>query len=159
MKNVALSEACPQSDAEYFECPSREQMLTSLGLETLLERAEDGYSGETLVIVHDPDDGRVGFLSYFWGSCSGCDSVYGASSYEDAEEIRSGLRESINWAKSRAELRAWIDTPAWDLAHEFNDSAKECKRLALEMLPALCVVHDDCKGNEALAAECFRSRT
>lgn len=129
MKSIALSEACPQS-----VCPSREQMLTSLGLETLLERAEDGYSGETLVIVHDPDDGRVGFLNYSWGSCSGCDSVYGASSYEDAEEIRTGLRESINWATSRAELRAWIDTPEWDLAHEFNGSAAEFKKLALETL-------------------------
>ena len=157
MKTTPIQEDFPDAQTPYsFQCPSYEQLVASLGLETLLREADDGYSGSTYMIVREPDTDRVGFLTFSWGSCSGCDDVEGANTYEDAENIRAGLRDEINWAESRAALRAWIDTAAWDDAHRWGDAGAVFKAKALEMLPAICTLHDDCKMNDALAADCLK---
>lgn len=64
------------------------------------------YEGDLLYIVRDGD--RYGFLTFGYGSCSGCDSLQACSTVEDLTELRDGLYESIRWQDNREAFVKWL---------------------------------------------------
>jgi hypothetical protein len=56
---------------------------------------QDDYQGDSYVCLEK--DGRYGFLTYGWGSCSGCDALYGCNNFEDLESLIISFESDIKW--------------------------------------------------------------
>jgi len=84
--------------------------------EILLETHEDGYQGDSFyvlrrvnTVVNDSSKNRIeyGFLTFGWGSCSGCDALEGVGTYEDLQDLVDSLQSSIIWFPSKDALKMW----------------------------------------------------
>ena len=73
---------------------------------------DDDYQGDSRVIYIEPD-GRVGYLNFGWGSCSGCDSLQACDSYEDVQELMDKLLSDIKWFDSSESALHWFLTHDW----------------------------------------------
>lgn len=105
----------PESDGSdpYFGGADYGPMLRSMGYEVLLEVSDNDYSGDSRLLYRD--GGRIGYLMFGWGSCSGCDALQACSSYEDAEGLRADLHRGIKWFDSPADALTWVCAHDWDL--------------------------------------------
>jgi hypothetical protein len=86
--------------------------LTDLFGENLLEVRDNDYQGDTRIILRGPD-GRIGWLQFGWGSCSGCDALQACDSFEALAELFDRLRDGIKWGTA-AELLEFFNTHDWE---------------------------------------------
>jgi len=54
-----------------------------------------------------------GYLSFGWGSCSGCDALQRCSSFEEVAELYNKLKNSITW-RTKEETAKWFDEHDWE---------------------------------------------
>lgn len=94
---------------EYY---SYGKMVEEWGYKKLLMKDIGSYEGDWLVLVQD--GGMFGFVSFGYGSCSGCDELESISYAADKEkaakeyrEFREGLRTKIIW-KSKQNMIDWL---------------------------------------------------
>lgn len=83
-----------------------EGLIESFDVEILLDGHDGDYQGDSFYILRDAD-GRVGFLAFGWGSCSGCDAFSAAWDDGEAElvALRDGLWDDVEWHNSLDDLR------------------------------------------------------
>ena len=79
---------------EYPRLSDYGPLLQSLG-EIIAQVDEDGYSGDSFVLLRDGE--RWGYLCFGWGSCSGCDALQGCASWQDVEDLREFLAGRVRW--------------------------------------------------------------
>jgi hypothetical protein len=94
-------------------------LVASMGVEILAQEDEDGWQGDSLLILRRGD--RWGYLAFGWGSCSGCDALQGCSSVAEVEELRRDLARSIVWHDSAADLLAFLDGRDWTTGYLNDD--------------------------------------
>lgn len=82
-------------------------LIQAMGHDLLVHLSESGWSGDDFLLMRDAD-GRYGFLVFGWGSCSGCDAMEAASSWEDAEAIYQKLCDDVHWFDTLAGCVAYI---------------------------------------------------
>lgn len=70
------------------------------------------YQGDTLVLLKG-EDGRLGYLSFGWGSCSVCDALQACNTTEDIDELQQELWDSIKWHDTPASMLDWLKTHDW----------------------------------------------
>jgi hypothetical protein len=58
--------------------------------------------------------GAPGFLTFGWGSCSGCDALQACSTYRDLAELMASLASGVIWFADDAELREWFVAHDWE---------------------------------------------
>lgn len=85
------------------------------GFDVLVWEEEHSYQGDTLAVLRDGS--RVGFMTFGWGSCSGCDALQACHTAKDYAELASQLRGSIQWHDSLAALREAMDARDWEASH------------------------------------------
>jgi hypothetical protein len=78
----------------------------------VVRRDDKDYQGDSYVLYHN-DDGRVGFLRFGWGSCSGCDRLQGCNTITELDDLISGLADEIKWWDSLAEALSWFESHDW----------------------------------------------
>ena len=80
------------------------------------------YQGDTFIILEK--DGRYGYLTFGWGSCSLCDSLLGCSNFYDLQNLSDHLESSIRWFNTKDELKEWAETHDWecDWAWRYNSN-------------------------------------
>lgn len=86
-----------------------EGLVDSFGVEIVFSEHDDDYQGDSFYLLKDAE-GRYGFLSFGWGSCSGCDA-YQAIWNEGNDalvELRDELWESVRWFDSLDGLRVYL---------------------------------------------------
>lgn len=83
-------------------------MIESFG--AVLVRKDGGsYQGDTWVLLQE-NDGRIGYLEFGWGSCSGCDALQACRSIEDVNELANRFYDSIRWFPNKTECAKWFKT-------------------------------------------------
>lgn len=122
------------------------------GFDVLVWEEESNYQGDTLAVLrtgscvrHDdcrthPEIGRAcagsdpqfGFLTFGWGSCSGCDALQACETAKDYAELADQLRGSIQWYDSLRALREALDARDWEassvaakLVRRFRDALRK----------------------------------
>lgn len=85
---------------------------------------EDNYQGDSFILYKNED--KYGFLTYGWGSCSGCDALQGCSSIEEVQELMDSLYNSIQWFDDLKSVKSYFETRDWELdwighKEEFKD--------------------------------------
>lgn len=116
-----IEEVYPGCQGEgWFDSPCNYQpMLESLGYEILIQEDDNDYQGDSYLLLRDGE--RYGYLTFGWGSCSGCDSLQACNSYREVAELRSEIHESIVWKNTKAEMREWLSTKDWHVEWYFSE--------------------------------------
>lgn len=93
-------------DVTTENCHNYEDLIDSFEVEIVLDEHEDDYQGDSFYLLRD-GNGRMGYLAFGWGSCSGCDAFCG--SWEDGDvalmELRDALWNDVLWFDSLDDLR------------------------------------------------------
>lgn len=102
-------------------------MLEEFG-EIIIRVDVDDYQGDSYLIYKDGD--RYGYLSFGWGSCSGCDALQGCCSIREVQELMDKLYNDIIWFDSKVLLKEYFNTKDWSLEwswyySEFRDFLKK----------------------------------
>jgi len=91
-----------------YEAPGDyDPLVKSLGPDLLVQVDEDSYNGCSFLLYGTPG-GQYGFLSFGWGSCSGCDALRQCESWGDVETLRKRLLGDIHWASDRLQMWLWL---------------------------------------------------
>lgn len=69
------------------------------------------YQGDTYVLYED--NGKFGYLTFGWGSCSGCDALQACGSLREVQRLCDSLQNSIMWFGTKAEALEWFKTHDW----------------------------------------------
>lgn len=83
--------------------------------EVLVEASDHDYQGDTFALVRG-GDGRVGYVQFGWGSCSGCDALQACSTLADLGRLTDSIVSGVRWFNDVAEARTWLEG-----AEERND--------------------------------------
>lgn len=77
----------------------------------LVEVDIGSWQGDTLVVLEN--EGKYGYLTFGWGSCSGCDALQACENFDDLQELSDYLESSIQWFDSKEELKKWVNNHDW----------------------------------------------
>lgn len=89
-------------------------LLQSFDYEIIIQVDDHDYQGDSRLLFRDVKD-RYGILIFGWGSCSGCDSLQGCSSFEELEELRKELHNDITWKDSDKDMLQYMTEKDWEL--------------------------------------------
>lgn len=103
-------------------------MLNEFG-DILLQKDEQNYQGDSF-LIYEKDD-KYGYLTFGWGSCSGCDALQGCNSIGEVQELMDRLYSSIEWFDSLDALKEYFKETDWPLKYEY--SIPEFKEFLIEV--------------------------
>ena len=72
---------------------------------------DDAFQGDTRVLYDN--DGKIGFLIFGWGSCSGCDALQACVTFYDVQELCDELQNDIKWFDSKEDALKWAKEKDW----------------------------------------------
>ena len=104
------------------------------GIDWLVAVDEDDYQGDSLLLGKARDTGKFYFLTYGWGSCSGCDALQGCENLGDLASLRQDLAKDMREFASASEVMAWLQAKDWRLEFVSADLAKEFVEAAEKVL-------------------------
>lgn len=73
---------------------------------------DDDYQGDSFVLYED--NGRYGYLTFGWGSCSGCDALQACETWEEVQELYDHLQNSIKWFANGKQALKWFKEHDWE---------------------------------------------
>ena len=74
---------------------------------------DEDYQGDTRVLYNE--DGKIGFLRFGWGSCSGCDALQGCyHDYDELQQLCDRLQNDIQWFDTPNEALTFFKTHDWE---------------------------------------------
>lgn len=103
-------------------------MLNEFG-NILLQKDEQDYQGDSF-LIYEKDD-KYGYLTFGWGSCSGCDALQGCNSISEVQELMDRLYSSIEWFDSLDALKEYFEETDWTLQYQY--SIPEFKEFLIEV--------------------------
>lgn len=86
-------------------------MLDSFGYTILVQEDEDGYTGDSFLLMHDGS--RYGYLQFGWGSCSACDALQMCNNLTEVAELRDELHNKIQWFPDAQTALQFMTTHDW----------------------------------------------
>lgn len=134
----------------YSQASDYGQMVSRLPGDVVVDVDAGSYQGDTFVLLRDGD--RWGYVTFGWGSCSGCDALQACSSFEEVADIYESLINDIHWEPSRLAMLDWFKAHDWEGSWTWHDDEhREFLAKALDALGAR-----DLKGEAWLDAELAR---
>lgn len=103
-------------------------MLNEFG-NIILQKDEQDYQGDSF-LIYEKDD-KYGYLTFGWGSCSGCDALQGCNSISEVQELMDRLYSSIEWFDSLDVLKEYFEETDWTLQYQY--SIPEFKEFLIEV--------------------------
>jgi hypothetical protein len=103
-------------------------MLNEFG-NIILQKDEQDYQGDSF-LIYEKDD-KYGYLTFGWGSCSGCDALQGCNSISEVQELMDRLYSSIEWFDSLDALKEYFEETDWTLQYQY--SIPEFKEFLIEV--------------------------
>lgn len=105
-----IKEVYPDYERQGYISSDYSLLLDSFGYENLLQVDDDDYQGDSRVLYRNGE--QYGFLTFGWGSCSGCDALQACDTLEQADQLRKELHDQIIW-KSPDEMLAYMRNHDW----------------------------------------------
>lgn len=126
----------PEYDGGY-QLYDYQPIINSFGCVAVQENDND-YRGDTYVLYHDKQTGKVGYLIFGWGSCSGCDALQACDSFSDLQDLIGSLEKQVKWFSSIVDAKAHFDKYDWKgnvyaySRDEFQSWLKQSKQYLLK---------------------------
>jgi len=108
--------------------PDYLEIARSLG--NIVADGEAGdYQGDYYFLLEK--DGKYGWLTIGYGSCSGCDALQACVEVSDFQELYDSISRSVQWKDSKEEAIDYLKTKNWrgDFSwyySDFRDFLKSC---------------------------------
>jgi hypothetical protein len=104
-------------------------MLDAFG-KIAIQVDDHDYQGDSRLLYDE--NGKIGFLIFGWGSCSGCDALQACDTLEEVQKLCDGLQSEIHWFDNREEALKWFLTHDWEgdyswYADETKKFVRKCK--------------------------------
>jgi hypothetical protein len=99
---------------EWFGVYDYQPMVEAFG-NVVVQVDDNDYQGDTRVLYDN--DGKIGFLVFGWGSCSGCDALQACGNIDEVQELCDELQDDIKWFANKEEALQW--TKEKDFATEY----------------------------------------
>ena len=113
MKDVKiLYNAILSENDDYFCVGNYEPITEEIG-NTVIVVEDSDYQGDTR-ILYDNKDGKIGYLQFGWGSCSGCDALQGCDTWDEVQELADYLEQSVDWFDSKEEALQYFEDHDWE---------------------------------------------
>lgn len=109
------------------------------GYELLLWRDMGDSSGDSRALFFDEHSEYFGFLTFGWGSCSGCDALFACETYEALEALSKTLHDTIVWFETDRAAYTYFATHDWEGDYAFDQVFNE---RALTILAAIIHASD-----------------
>jgi len=124
-----VQEKFPEAQRDgWFSAPDYDDLLAAMA-KVIVGASDKDYQGDTLALLER--DGKLGYLRFGWGSCSGCDALQGCDTFRDLQRLADELEASIVWFDDANAARAWIE------AHDWEGSRDASKETIAEFLAAV----------------------
>jgi len=107
---------------DYFCVYDYNPMLKEFG-NVLIQVDDSDYQGDSRVLYGK--DGKLGYLQFGWGSCSGCDSLQACQNYKELQELMDYLNDSIKWFESREECLKFFKEHDWKHDYSCHEEEQE----------------------------------
>ena len=97
-------------------------MIEAFGNVAVREDVHD-YQGDTWVLYDN--NGKIGYLVFGWGSCSGCDALQGCVDFDELQDLCDRLEDGIMWFDNAAKALDWFEAHDWE--GDWSWYYEECK--------------------------------
>lgn len=109
-------------------------LIKCIDAEVLIHADELNWQGDSWYLFKNNEGTMYGFLTFGWGSCSGCDALLGCDSFDRVMSLLHTLKESIIW-KTKEDMLEYFKTKDWSLDHYGEvDEFKDFKYKVITML-------------------------
>lgn len=109
-------------------------MLNAFG-NIVIQVDESGYQGDSWLLYDEKD--KIGYLTFGWGSCSGCDALQSCGTLEDVQRVCDSLQDSIKWFDNKTQALEWFNAHDWEGDYcWYLDEAKKFVKKCIEYLSA-----------------------
>ena len=123
MKTV--EEMYPDIDGFFWGTSDYHPLIASFEFTTLLWEEQGDYSGDSRILFYDDRIDEFGFLTFGWGSCSGCDALQACNSYEELTGLQRELFNKIQWFPTALEVEVYFATHDWQGDYDYNPDFNE----------------------------------
>lgn len=119
---------------EYVAFGGYDDMVKDWGYEVLVWVEDNDYQGDTHALLRDGE--RYGYLTFGWGSCSGCDALQACDSQAQYDELNQDLKNRIHWEADRDAMKDYFINRDWEIQWcwhkaEFKEFLTECANLLI----------------------------
>lgn len=77
----------------------------------VLEESDDNYQGDSFLVVNANWRDNYGYITFGWGSCSGCDAWESEDTPADRAQLITDILKSSKWFDDLDSLKAYIASP------------------------------------------------
>lgn len=119
------------------EISDYDDLLLPLG-EQLVTTQQSDYQGDSLYLIRN-SAGELGFLTFGWGSCSGCDALGAALSPKDDEKLKElfdDLAAGVVWKATPKEMPVYLQAKDWKATFLCEELVEEFLLQAVPLLEA-----------------------
>lgn len=96
-----------QHEEDYYYPGGYEALLLRIG-NVVLCQSFGSYDGDYYVLFKEGD--RYGYLTFGYGSCSGCDALEACRSQEDEDRLQQRLTDSIFWGTAKEVVDRFLES-------------------------------------------------
>lgn len=139
MSRINVNDVYPElnEDRYSFCVGDYEPMVSAFGQRTIVSADDDDYQGDSYRLIADGPraDERYGFLTFGWGSCSGCDALQSCGSVEELQSLADQLQDSVLWFPSKEALREYMEKHDWEGDWSWHrEASHDFRRQVMEFL-------------------------
>jgi hypothetical protein len=145
----------------FYEVYDYTPIIEALGY-PLVRVDEDGYQGSTHVLLRSKENEDLfGYLTFGWGSCSGCDELQACNSYAELQELIDRFENDVKW-DTAPNLYKYFLTHDWNgdwVGHDltFQEFRTQSERLLRQETLSLLSGHiTELAGRDALSLKEIR---
>ena len=113
---IPIEELIPE-DFDYWWGGTYKELIESLGHQIVVSKDLGAYQGNSLLLLKGEQG--WGYLTFGWGSCSGCDWLEGCSNRNELDELRQTLDSQIRWG-SREDTAEFLVSHDWEGDHFYH---------------------------------------
>ena len=106
-----------EKDSGRFCAESYQPIIDEIG-NVAVQVDDRDYQGDSRILYDN--DGRIGYLNFGWGSCSGCDALQACSSFEEVQDLMDGMVNDTKWFDSKGEALEFFKTKDWELEYSWH---------------------------------------
>jgi len=110
-----------QGEEPFYGPCNYEKIIDAWGYKELVNVSSEDYQGDTHVILHDTDTDKYGYLTFGWGSCSGCDALQACETWKEIKDLADGLHDAIMWKDSARELLDYFENKDWETEYMWHE--------------------------------------
>lgn len=134
----------------YAQASDYGAMVELLPGEAIVNVDAGDYQGDTYVLLKDGN--RYGYVTFGWGSCSGCDALQACSSFEEVADLFESIEGAVHWEPTADAMLNWWKAKDWEGTYVWHEA--ELKEFAAKVFEALEA--RKLKGEEWLDVELAR---